>query len=305
MTAPTITFGGITPASYPNDLSPTAYVYVTDPDAAQTLTVTFETSATEGFASVLWSGTATIASPQTAGTVSKVISIVGGAYTWVRARVSDGTTTSANTAPVRNSFVYTPPVITGPVINGSACPVVVTTGGPALGVNWSYAQFPVGQQWWRVVLQNAAGSVTYYDSGQWFNEDSGTPTLDAVALGIPTDTSGSALKVTLTLPDPNGIPIVLTGLFDIQWGVVTTTITAPVTGTVLATATPTVSWSGSSTRSKTITKYRLVLLQSGIQVWDSGTVVSGATSVALGVALVDGGSYALRLTLTNSEGMVG
>ncbi|RMF62085.1 MAG: hypothetical protein D6746_04600, partial [Bacteroidetes bacterium] len=185
---------------------------------------------------------------------------------------------------------------------------VVSTGGPNLTVTWSYSQAQGKPQTeYRVQVTDSTGTVVHYDSG-WLAGAATSHTFDAVAAGVPTDTTGSQLRalVLVQAQNVNDQGISPAQAFDIQWGVVTPTITSP-TGTV-TTQTVTVNWTFSSTRGKTQSAYRAVLTyaEGGATLEDSGKVTSStATSHAFTYPLANGSSYKVTLTLYNSEGVAG
>ena len=72
----------------------------------------------------------------------------------------------------------------------------VTTGGPDLTVTWTYSQADGKvQERYRVIVDNGSSTV-YYDSGHIVSAAT-SHTFDAVAEGVPADTTGSALRVTV------------------------------------------------------------------------------------------------------------
>lgn len=305
-TAPTIAYGAssLADGAFPNTATPTLTAYVSDPDASQTLTVTFDVATDSGFSSIVYTGTNTAASPQTAGAVSKTTSaLTKGVLLYWRAKVSDGLDTSSYTA-TRTFTIYDDPTVT---IGASTPSATTSTGGPNLTITYTYTQAQgLAQDSRRIRVQNAAGSTTYYDSGVVMAATV-TLTIDAVAAGIPTDTTGTALKVVV---DVVAVTSAAAGTanksFDIQWGVVTLTITTPSNNSVIATTALTPAWSFASTRSKTQASYRFRLLQSGTGavLYDSGYVTSAAASALLGYTLVDTGNYVLEVTAKNSEGVL-
>jgi hypothetical protein len=199
--------------------------------------------------------------------------------------------------------VHDPPTVTVTSPTG-----VLSTGGPNLTVNWSYAQAQsVAQATYRVRITNAAGTVIYYDSGTL----SGTNTSHVITdwpsdESRPTDTTGSALRarVDVTSADGSSFAANHQTSFDLQWGVVTCTITNPPDNSVVTSSSLTVTWTFSSTRSKPQGKYRVQLvLKPSTTLYDSGWVTSTATSLLLPVQLLNRRSYVVYVQLQNSEGV--
>lgn len=219
----------------------------------------------------------------------------GTTYYW-RVRANDGMNFT-DTATFSFVTVYT--------VSLSAPTGITSTGGPNITTTWS-ATAPVSPQaTYRVRFQNAAGSTTYYDSGVL----SGTATskvVDLVAAGVPTDTAGSALKVVVDLTTAGGASAQVTGLFDVQWGVITCAITAPLDEAIVSTTTITATWSFASTRGKTQAHYRVRLLSpdTGTVFYDSGWVASAVGTLAVPFTLNDGSRYRLGVQTKNSEGVL-
>jgi hypothetical protein len=179
----------------------------------------------------------------------------------------------------------------------------VTTGGPDLTVTWTYSQADgKAQERYRVIVDNGSSTV-YYDSGYIISAAT-SHTFDAVVEGVPTDTTSSALRVTVQAIAQD---VAQYGsddqTFDIQWGVVTGTITAPADLAVLSTTSTTVTWTFADSRSKTQSGYQVRLLgaASGIELFTSGLVTSTDTSYAVPYTLSDSSSYTVELILYNSE----
>ena len=190
-----------------------------------------------------------------------------------------------------------------PTVNVTSQGSTVTTGGPDLTVTWTYSQADGKvQERYRVIIDNGSSTV-YYDSG-FIISAATSHTLDAVVEGVPADTTGTALRVTVQAI-ATGVPQYGSDdqAFDIQWGVVTATITAPADLTVLAVTSTTVTWSFASTRSKTQSGYRVRLLgaTSGIELFTSGIVTGAGTSHAVPYTLSDSTSYTVELVLYNTE----
>lgn len=162
----------------------------------------------------------------------------------------------------------------------------------------------------RIEILNAALNHTYYDSG--FVSGTGLFTVDAIANGIPTDTSGGALKVRVSVQSADGPGFRATSApfqFDIQWGVITAAITSPVDGSAILTPTSQtdVVWTGSpDSRSNPVTQTRVRLLgaDSGFVFDDTGWVnwTSGPSSIVYN--LTSGSQYSVELTLRNGNGAV-
>lgn len=176
----------------------------------------------------------------------------------------------------------------------------VSTGGPNLTVSWTVDQT---QASYRVRLQNAAGTTTYYDSGTIAGVTASV-SIDLVAQGVPTDTTGSGLKAVVDVVVDSGLTTSDSNLFDVQWGVVTATITSPVDGAVVTDSTPDLTWTFSSTRSKAQGHYRVRVLiaSSGAVYHDSAKTASASTSYTL-PTLTDNTRFTVELTLYNSEGV--
>lgn len=179
----------------------------------------------------------------------------------------------------------------------------VTTGGPDLTVTWTYSQADgKAQERYRVIVDNGSSTV-YYDSGYIISAAT-SHTFDAVVEGVPVDTTGSALRVTVQAIAQD---VAQYGsddqTFDIQWGVVTGTITAPADLAVLSTTSTTVTWTFADSRSKTQSGYQVRLLgaASGIELFTSGLVTSTDTSYSVPYTLSDSSSYDVELILYNSE----
>ena len=121
---------------------------------------------------------------------------------------------------------------------------------------------------------------------------------------MPADTTGSALRVTVQAIAQD---VAQYGsddqTFDIQWGVVTGTITAPADLAVLSTTSTTVTWTFANSRSKTQSGYQVRLLgaASGIELFTSGLVTGTDTSYAMPYTLSDSSSYTVELILYNTE----
>ena len=193
-----------------------------------------------------------------------------------------------------------------PVVSITAPTSLVTTGGPDLTVTWTYTQAESRpQERYRVIIDDGAATV-YYDSGLVISGAT-SHVVDVVAEGVPTDTTGTSLRVTVQAIAQGTSQYGDDNLaFDIQWGVVTATITAPTDLAVLAIVSTTVSWTFGSTRSKTQSAYQVRLLgaASGIEVFTSGKILdTGASSYAVPYTLSDSSSYDVELTLYNSEGV--
>jgi hypothetical protein len=163
----------------------------------------------------------------------------------------------------------------------------------------------VAQATYRVQITNAAGTVTYADSGVL----SGTNTSWTYvnwAETQPSDTTGNALRATVTVTSADGSSFTATHTvgFDVQWGVVTCTITSPADGAILREPTVTVTWSFASTRGKTQGRFRVRLRRNdGLVIYDSGWVSGTNTSWALPVLLQDHSTYLLGVQLKNTEGV--
>ena len=190
-----------------------------------------------------------------------------------------------------------------PTVNVTSQGSTVTTGGPDLTVTWTYSQADGKvQERYRVIVDNGSSTV-YYDSGYIISAAT-SHTFDAVAEGVPADTTSSALRVTVQAIAQD---VAQYGsddqAFDIQWGGVTGTITAPADLAVLSTTSTTVTWSFGSTRSKTQSGYQVRLLgaASGIELFTSGLVTGAGTSYAVPYTLSDSSSYTVELILYNTE----
>lgn len=194
---------------------------------------------------------------------------------------------------------------TGTVVNG------ILGGVGCFRVAYTYAQAQgVLEQAHRVEVLNSALTVTYYDSG-FVADHPGLVTINAVTAGIPTDTTGGALKVRVSVQSADG-PAYRTAstpfTFDIQWGVITAAITSPVNGSAILTPTSTipVAWTGSpDSRGHAVTQARVRLLaaDSGFVFADTGFVpwVSGPSPITYG--LTSGSHYSVELTLRNANGV--
>lgn len=302
-TTPTIAITSPADASSTVDNTPDFVVSVTDPDASETLTVTLEIYSDSGLTTLVQ--TLTTTEPTPASAVSKTLTptaLTRNATYWWRAKVSDGTNTSAWTATRSFTLYYDNPTV---VISAPADAASVTTGGPNLTVTWATSQAQSqAQATYRVEFLNDAGTTTYYDSG----ELSGTTTSLAVDLGangVPTDTTDIKVRVTTTVTGAQSAATD-TNAFDVLWGVVTCTVLEPDPSDVVTTTRVTVEWSFSSTRSKTQAHYRVRLLTaSGVQLYDSGWVAStSATTYQVPIDLADNAHYQCGVQLKNNEGSV-
>jgi hypothetical protein len=192
---------------------------------------------------------------------------------------------------------------TAPALAITAPTGTVPTGGPSQAVTWSYAGTV---SFYRVRFTNAAGSTTYYDSGTIYSPGATSVPVDLVAAGVPTDTTGSALRVLVDLTMVAGVTWASSDskALDVQWGVVTASITSPASGAVLTASSVTPAWSFASTRGKAQGTYRVRLLaDSGLVLHDSGWVTSAATSYAIPYVLSDLTHYTIGVQLKNSEGV--
>lgn len=185
---------------------------------------------------------------------------------------------------------------------------VIGSGGPNLAVTWSYGQadgFP--QLGFQVVVQNAGGSTTYLNTG--FQSGSATSyNINCVTAGIPTDTTGSALKVIVTVYAVSGTLFSGSGnqLFDIQWGVVTTTVTTPAGPTVSgATTMQNVAWTFASTRGFPQAQYQIIVKNPDTgSVYYTGLLTSGtASSATINLQVVSNQRYQFIVTAFNSQGV--
>ena len=302
--APTIVITSPADASSTTDDTPDFVFAVTDPDASQTLTVTVEIYSDAGLTTLVQTRTNTTSTPASSAAVTVTATALtrNATYYW-RAKVSDGTATSSWTTARSFTLYYSNPTctITAPADAGS-----VTTGGPNLTVSWNYAQAESqAQATYRVRLLNDAGSTTYYDSGT-ISSASTSVAIDLVTQGVPTDTTDIKATVDLTTTGAQTAGTD-TNAFDVLWGVVTSTITSPTDGAVTTDSTPTLTWTFSSTRSKTQTHYRVraLITSTGAVHSDSAkTASTSATTYDLPV-LTDNTRYTIELTLWNNEGISG
>lgn len=304
-TTPTVTLSSPSDAATLTDTTPDLSVLVTDPDATQTLTVTFDVATDSGFTAIVFTGTQTTSTPSSAAVVTTTCTTTlsyATTYYW-RAKVSDGTATSAYTATRTFTIPYDLPTVT---IGASTPATTTSTGGPSLTITYTYAQAQsLAQASRRIRVQNAAGSTTYYDTGV-IAAATTTVTLDAVALGIPTDTTGTALKVVVDVVAATSAGAgTATKAFDIQWGVVSCTVTAPLDGAVVTDSTPTVDWTFASTRSKAQGYFRVRVLLDGTTTVhsDSGKTAGTDATYTVATPLVDNNVYDVEVTLWNAEGV--
>ena len=200
-----------------------------------------------------------------------------------------------------------------PTVDVTAPSGVVTSGGPVLTVQWSYSQ-PQGdpQEWYRVLAQNDARTVTYYDSG-WIKSTAQQLAVDVDAENIPADTTDLTWVVQVRGPEQIGTGDVAryqaedASPIDLQWGVPHCTILQPTDQEVVTTpGSITVSWSFSDDRAgKTQGWYRVYIRYRDSQqtVYDTGWVASADTSVTLPVELLDGSAYDVVVQLKNNEGI--
>lgn len=198
-----------------------------------------------------------------------------------------------------------------PTVSVTAPTGTTSTGGPSLTVSWTYAQAQNDPQAaYRVQITNAAGTTVYFDSGWLGGASTSYVVSDLVAAGVPTDTTGTALRAVVAVRSNQGDAFEKYSSpqsFDVQWGVVTATATGPAEGASVTSSTVTATWTYSSTRSKAQASYRVRLLaaSSGYVFYDSGFITGTGTSLAIPTVLVNGSSYRVEVTLKNTEGVIG
>lgn len=304
-TTPSIAVTSPADASSTTDTTPDFVLAVTDADPGQTLTVTVEIYSDSGLTTLVQTATNTTSTPASAAAVTVTATTLARSvspYYW-RAKVSDSTATSSWTATRTLTVGWDAPTVT---IGASTPATTINTGGPDLTVTYTYAQAQsLAQASRRIRVQNAAGSTTYYDSGVIASATT-TVTLDAVALGIPTDTTGTALKVVVDVVAATSAGAgTANKAFDIQWGVVSCTVTAPLDGAVVTDSTPTVDWTFASTRSKAQAHYRVRVLLDGTTTVhsDSGKTAGTDATYTVATPLVDNNVYDVEVTLWNAEGV--
>lgn len=189
----------------------------------------------------------------------------------------------------------------------------VSAGGPTLAVDWTYAQEQgEAQQQFRVVLSDDAESTIFYDSG-FLSGAVETWDIDIDAEGVPHDTSDITARVYVRGPGTIGQGTVAryeasdSEPFVLDWGVPHATILEPDNGEVWGDLEGVdVEWSfGDDDVGNTQAAYRvrLELPGIGLELWDTGWVVSTDTTYRIPVQLNPGSLYRVYVQLKNNHGI--
>jgi hypothetical protein len=183
----------------------------------------------------------------------------------------------------------------------------IASGGPLLAVSWGYQQEQgQPQRQYRIVVGNAAGTVTYADTG-WLLSGAGGATLNLVDLGVPTDTAD--LSVVVGARHRAGVAASEgwspRRVFTVEWGVPSVAIVSPQPMAVISGQTATIAWQFTSTRGKTQSAWRARLrgADSNVVYEDTGWRPGADSSYVYGWPLADGTVYELQVAARNSEGV--
>jgi hypothetical protein len=209
--------------------------------------------------------------------------------------------------PLAGSPLHDPPTVVVTTLG------TISAGGPDMTIAWTYDQ-PQGdpQEQFRVEILNDALSTTHYDSGWIFGPDAQL-VIDVDANLIPHESTDVTARVSVRGPAEIGIGDVDrytasdVDAYVVQWGTPHCTITAPPSGTIVNDIDGiTVSWSFADDRGGKIQeqyRVRLILTGIGLVVYDSGWVVSAATSLDIPTILNDGSQYTIEVQLKNDSGI--
>jgi len=211
------------------------------------------------------------------------------------------------TEPLGGDPLHDPPTVTV-VPLGS-----VSTGGPALTVEWDYQQAQGDpQEWYRVLVLNDALDTVYYDSG-WLESDAEQHVVDVDAEGVPHESDDLTVRVMVRGPESIGVGAVRRyqasdeDPFEIHWGVPHCTITDPADGAVFTEPSGlTVKWGFSDDdggNTQGWFRCRLLLAGSGQVEHDSGWVPGTDSEYVFPVALRDGSRYRVEVQLKNNHGI--
>lgn len=201
--------------------------------------------------------------------------------------------------PIAGSVLWDKPVI------ALTAPVGTIDTGPTVTVTWTYSQAQSkAQNQYRVRVTDDLDTTDYYDSG-WLHSAATSHDIDWDALELPGDSADVAIQlsvigaITWTIYDEEEIIS--------EMGVPHCTITAPSDGSVWSDVDSVdVSWTFTDdVAGRTQAQYRVRILDrvSDIELYDTGWVVSTATTVEVPYAPTDGQLLTVELQLKNDAGM--
>jgi hypothetical protein len=250
-------------------------VSVTDPDASQTLTVTWQVATDSGFSNIVFTDTDT--EPTPAADVAKTITTsslsVDTLYYW-RANVSDGDDTSAWTA-TRTFYVDRTPVPSDTeTLSGIVAPGNQT-------IDWGYTDADSDAQA-KYYLRRVYGATTeYWNGAAWQSGEVGVSS-SSNSVSVPFTGEANQITVSVAVEDGFGSKSSYVALASFYcYDDPTVTIDAPAEAASLTTGGPTlsVSWTYDQAQSLAQSNYRVQLTDDAgtTEYYDSGTL-AGATA---------------------------